>query len=104
MLADAPDLAPQQCTAPRDHNCTLAPKDFLLGALHPHTRETGILQGTKLFQRNVQKILVLGGDQRTNEMVGGSVEILKVVRRIVPLIENQGDALTFLSEHLVASD
>ena len=46
----------------------------------------------------------LGGDQRTNEMVGGSVEILKVVRRIVPLIENQGDALTFLSEHLVASD
>src|SRR2546430_15390243 len=47
---------------------------------------------------------VLRGNQRTNEMVGGSVELLKVVCRIVPLIENQGDALTFLSEHLVASD
>src|SRR5204863_1534780 len=104
MLADATDLSPQQCTAPSDHNRALAPKDFLFGAIHPHPRETGILQGTKLFQRNVQKILVLRGNQRTNEMVGGSVELLKVVCRIVPLIENQGDALTFLSEHLVASD
>src|SRR5437762_9018398 len=82
MLADATDLSPQQCTAPSDHNRALAPKDFLFGAIHPHPRETGILQGTKLFQRNVQKILVLRGNQRTNEMVGGSVEILKVVRRI----------------------
>ena len=37
-------------------------------------------------------------------MVGRPFEILKVFLRIVPLIENQSDALTFLSEHLVASD
>ena len=37
-------------------------------------------------------------------MVGKPFEILKVFLRIVPLIENQSDALTFLSEHLVASD
>ncbi len=30
--------------------------------------------------------------------------MLKVFLRIVPLIENQGDAVTFLSEHSVASD
>src|SRR5205823_12986546 len=97
MLADATDLSPQQCTAPSDHNRALAPKDFLFGAIHPHPRETGILQGTKLFQRNVQKILVLRGNQRTNEMVGGSVELLKVVCRIVPRSEEHTSELQSLA-------
>ena len=56
------------------------------------------------FQRNVQQILVLGRDKRANEMVRRTVQSLNVFLRIVPFIENQCNALTFLFEHLVAGD
>jgi hypothetical protein len=49
MLPDAADLSPEQCAASDDDNGALLPKDFLLGAIHPRARETGILQGTKLL-------------------------------------------------------
>src|SRR5882762_10415737 len=70
----------------------------------PAPPRNGNPPGNETVPKECSKDLGVGWGPRTNEMVGGSVEILKVVRRIVPLIENQGDALTFLSKHLVASD
>src|SRR5437016_2985620 len=37
-------------------------------------------------------------------MVGRVVQFLEIFRRVVSLIENQGDVLAFPAEHLVASD
>ena len=47
---------------------------------------------------------MLGGHQRPNKMVGRVVQFFEVFRRIVSLIENQGDVLAFSAEHLVARD
>src|SRR5207237_8659813 len=54
MLQDAADLPPEQGAAAGDDDGALPPKDFLLRAIRSHPGESGIVQGMKLLQRNVQ--------------------------------------------------
>jgi hypothetical protein len=102
MLAYSAELALEQRAASGNDNGALLSEHLFLGAMNSNPFEEGISQVMKPFQRNVQKILMLCRDKGANEMVRGAIQSPDVVFRIVPLIENQGDALTLLFEHLIA--
>ena len=47
---------------------------------------------------------MLGGHQRTNKMVGRSIQHPEIFLRIVSLIKNQGDVLALPAEQPIAGD
>ena len=104
MLPYATDLPMEQSAASGNDDGALLPEDLFLSVINANAFEKRTLDIMKSFQRNVQEILVLGRDKRANEMVRRTVQSLNVFLRIVPFIENQCNALTFLFEHLVAGD
>lgn len=104
MLPYATDLAIEQSAASGNDDGALLPKHLFLGAINPNAFEERAFEMMKAFQGNVQKILVLCGNKRANEMVGRSVQGADVLFGVVPFIENQGNTPTLLLEHLVAGN
>ncbi len=104
MLPYPTDLAIEQSAASGNDDGALLPKHLFLGAINPNAFEERAFEMMKAFQGNVQKILVLCGNKRANEMVWRSVQGPDVLFGVVPFIENQGDTPTLLLEHLVAGN
>ena len=74
VLPYAAHLSLEQGPASGDNDGALLSKNFFLRTMNPNAFEKRVFDVTKPFQRNVQKILVLGRDQRANEMVRRTVQ------------------------------
>ena len=101
MLPYATDLPLQKRLAASNENGAFLAKDLFLRAMDSQALEQRAFEVVKPFQRDIQQILMLGGNKGANEMVRGSIQGLDVLFGIVPFIENQGDAFTPFLEDLV---
>ena len=104
MLPYAANLSLEQSPASGDYDRAFLSENFFLRAMDPNPFKKRISEVTEPFERNGQEILVLGRNERAYEMVRRPVKRSNVFLRIVPFIENECDALTFLFEHLVAGN
>ena len=102
MLPYAADLPLEQSSTSSDYDRAFLSKNLFLRAMNANALEQRTFKVAEPLQGNGQKVLVLGGNKRSYKMVGRTVQGLNVFLRIVPFVENQRNALTFLLEHLVA--
>ena len=100
-MRDAAELSIEQLLAARDHDGPMTPKNLLGGAQGGHALQAGILEGLETVEGNFQKILVLGGNQRSDHVVAAGDQRLQILFRIVALVENQSDVLEVLGQQAV---
>jgi hypothetical protein len=96
-------LGLQQGTVDGDQDRTLGAEDLLASAVGPDRRQLGLVQTTHLGPLDGQQFRVLRGHQRADEMKRTLGDRPQVGRRVVALVEDQGDVDGALRQLAAAS-